>query len=175
MPEQREILNANEIRKFTNELTYRRYLMNKGKIQELFRKMTLQEYIALYTIESERENSPNNNGRTYLKDLSEKMQLTIRQTSKMVEKLKDHGLVLWSYEGSGSEGTYVTVTETGQKLFKGQEMILRECYGKVINKFGKDNLIMLLKMMKQLDNLMCSEIKGMGEVDSYGRADEADE
>lgn len=54
MPEQREILNANEIRKFTNELTYRRYLMNKGKIQELFRKMTLQEYIALYTIESER-------------------------------------------------------------------------------------------------------------------------
>ena len=150
MPEQREILNANEIRKFTNELTYRRYLMNKGKIQELFRKMTLQEYIALYTIESERENSPNNNGRTYLKDLSEKMQLTIRQTSKMVEKLKDRGLVLWSYEGSGSEGTYVTVTETGQKLFKGQEMILRECYGKVINKFGKDNLIMLLKMMKQL-------------------------
>ena len=45
----------------------------------------------------------------------------------------------------------------------------------LINKFGKDNLIMLLKMMKQLDNLMCSEIKGMGEVDSYGRADEADE
>ena len=31
MPEQREILNANEIRKFTNELTYRRYLMNKKK------------------------------------------------------------------------------------------------------------------------------------------------
>lgn len=27
MPEQREILNANEIRKFTNELTYRRYLL----------------------------------------------------------------------------------------------------------------------------------------------------
>ena len=40
---------------------------------ELFRKMTLQEYIALYTIESERENSPNNNGRTYLKDLSSRL------------------------------------------------------------------------------------------------------
>ncbi|MGN0315613.1 MAG: hypothetical protein ACI4EG_12625 [Fusicatenibacter sp.] len=46
------------------------------------------------------------------------MQLTMRQTSKMVEKLKDRGLVLWTYDGNGSEGTYVTVTETGEKLFR---------------------------------------------------------
>ena len=149
--------------------------MNKGKIQELFRKMTLQEYIALYTIVSERDGSSDHVGRSYLKDLSEKMQLTIRQTSQMVEKLKDRGLVLWSYDGTGSEGTYVTVTEMGEKLFQEQEKILRDCYGKVINKFGKENLTLLLKLMKQLDNLMCSEIKEMGEDDSYDRDDESDE
>ena len=149
--------------------------MNKGKIQELFRKMTLQEYIALYTIVSERNGSSDHVGRSYLKDLSEKMQLTIRQTSQMVEKLKDRGLVLWSYDGTGSEGTYVTVTEMGEKLFQEQEKILRDCYGKVINKFGKENLTLLLKLMKQLDNLMCSEIKEMGEDDSYDRDDESDE
>ena len=55
MPEHREAMDANEIRNFTNEITYRRYLMNRGKIQNLFRKMTLQEYIALYTIASESE------------------------------------------------------------------------------------------------------------------------
>ena len=149
--------------------------MNKGKIQELFRKMTLQEYIALYTIVSERDGSSDHVGRSYLKNLSEKMQLTIRQTSQMVEKLKDRGLVLWSYDGTGSEGTYVTVTEMGEKLFQEQEKILRDCYGKVINKFGKENLTLLLKLMKQLDNLMCSEIKEMGEDDSYDRDDESDE
>lgn len=175
MPDQREALDANEIRKFTNELTYRRYLMNKGKIQELFRKMTLQEYIALYTIASEREISTDKGGKTYLKDLSEKMELTMRQTSKMIEKLKDRGLVLWSYDGTGSEGTYVTVTELGEKLFREQETILRDCYENVINKFGKENLTLLLKMMKQLDELMCSEIKEMGEADSYERDDEMDE
>lgn len=42
-------------------------------------------------------------------------------------------------------------------------------------KFGKENLTQLLKMMKQLDNLMCDEIKGMGEADSYERDDEMDE
>lgn len=175
MSEKSKTFDANEIRKFTNELTYRRYLMNKGKIQELFRKMTLQEYIALYTIVSERDGSSDHVGRSYLKNLSEKMQLTIRQTSQMVEKLKDRGLVLWSYDGTGSEGTYVTVTEMGEKLFQEQEKILRDCYGKVINKFGKENLTLLLKLMKQLDNLMCSEIKEMGEDDSYDRDDESDE
>ena len=37
---------------------------SKSALRLSFGKMTLQEYIALYTIESERENSPNNNGRT---------------------------------------------------------------------------------------------------------------
>ena len=69
----------------------------------------------------------------------------------------------------------MTVTEMGEKLFQEQEKILRDCYGKVINKFGKENLTLLLKLMKQLDNLMCSEIKEMGEDDSYDRDDESDE
>lgn len=175
MPEHREAMDANEIRNFTNEITYRRYLMNRGKIQNLFRKMTLQEYIALYTIDSESEKSSENAGKTYLKELSDRMELTMRQTSKMIEKLKDRGLVHWSYDGSGSEGTYVKVTELGEKLFKEQETLLRECYGKVIEKFGKENLTLMLKLMKQLDVLMCSEIKEMEEAEFDGRDDEMDE
>lgn len=175
MPEHREAMDANEIRNFTNEITYRRYLMNRGKIQNLFRKMTLQEYIALYTIASESEKTSENAGKTYLKELSDRMELTMRQTSKMIEKLKDRGLVHWSYDGSGSEGTYVKVTELGEKLFKEQETLLRECYGKVIEKFGKENLTLMLKLMKQLDVLMCSEIKEMEEAEFDGRDDEMDE
>ena len=116
MQDREMALDANEIRKLSNELTYQRYLMNKGKIQNLFRKMTLEEYIALNTIISESECSKDCKSKTYLKDLSEKMELPIRKTSKMMEKLKDRGLVLWSYDGNGSEGTYVTITEMGKEL-----------------------------------------------------------
>lgn len=175
MPEQRKAMDANEIRKFTNEITYRRYLMNRGKIQTLFQKMTLQEYIALYTISSEKERTPEKEGKTYLKDLSDKMELTVRQTSNMIEILKDRGLVNWSYDGCGSDGTYVTVTQLGEKLFREQENLLRKCYAKVIEKFGKDNLILLLKLMKQLDNLMCGEIKEIEEAEFHGRDQEMDE
>lgn len=164
-------LETNEISRLSNELTYRRYLMSKGKIRELFRKITLQEYIALYMITSESRCNPISEGKIYLKDLSEKMQLTIRQTSKMAEELKDRGLVLWSYDGNGSEGTYVTITETGKNLFREQEDILRNYYEKVIEKFGKENLILFLQMMKQLDTVMYSEIEEEEENPHGGNAE----
>lgn len=154
-------MEKNEVTMLSNELTYRRYLMNRGKVRGLFREMTIPEYIALHMIDTENENSKVYSGRTYLKDLSEKMQMTIRQTSKLIGELKERGLVWWSHDGNGSDGTYVTVTETGKKLLYAQENILREYYGNVIEKFGKQKLMDLLQLMKQLDTIMSCEIEEM--------------
>ena len=154
-------MEKNEVTMLSNELTYRRYLMNRGKVRGLFREVTIPEYIALHMIDTENENSKVHSGRTYLKDLSEKMQMTIRQTSKLIGELKERGLVWWSHDGNGSDGTYVTVTETGKKLLYVQENILREYYGNVIEKFGKQNLMDLLQLMKQLDMIMSCEIEEM--------------
>lgn len=161
MEEKKQLLEGPDIATLSHELTYRRYLMNKGKIWDFFKKMSIPEYIALHNISVNEEMSSIYEGRTYLKELSEKMELTIRQTSKMVGELRDKGLVKWSHDGNGSEGTYVTITELGQKLLKEQEDILKEYYGNVIEKFGKDNLIQLLHLMKQLETVMSSEIEEM--------------
>lgn len=88
----RNTTGQNEIGELSNELTYRRYLMNKDKIRELFRKVSVSEYIALYKIAFQGENSSLYSGKTYLKALAEKMELTIPQTSKMVEGLQDRGI-----------------------------------------------------------------------------------
>lgn len=45
------------------------------------------------------------------------MQLTVRQTSKMVGAMKERGLLLWSHDGIGSEGTYVVVTSSGSDTY----------------------------------------------------------
>ena len=107
-------------------------------------------------------------GRTYLKELAEKMQLSIRQTSKMVGDLRDRGLILWSHDGNGSEGTYVTITETGQKLLDEQEEVLKNYYGRVIEKYGKENMIQLLCLMKQLETVMSSTMEEMEEAGKNG-------
>lgn len=154
-----------DITSLTNELTYRRYLMDKDQIRKLFKELDVPEYIALHCISATDETSAIYSGRTYLKELADKMHLTIRQTSKMVGNLKEKGLLEWSHDGNGSEGTYVTITEMGQKLFHEQEAVLRDYYGRVIEKFGKENLILLLQLMKQLETVMSSEMEETEEED----------
>lgn len=124
--------------------------------------LSAPDYIALNIIRETEKNEQIYSGRTYLKDLAEKMQLSMRQISKMIGNLKERGLVVWSHDGNGSEGTYVTITESGQQLLTQQQKILEEYYGNVIDKFGKDNLIQLLNLMKQLETVMSSEVERMG-------------
>ena len=153
-----------DVTKLSHDLTYQRYLFNRAHIKDFFMKMSIPEYIALHHIVSEEEASDIYSGRTYLKDLSVKLQMTMRHTSKMIEKLRDMGYVLWSHDGNGSEGTYVTITDSGRKLLKEQENLLKHYYGKVFEKFGKENLIQLLQLMKQLETVMSSEMEKL-EVD----------
>lgn len=166
MEEKKEI-DQNVIMKLSNELTYQRYLMNRGQIREFLKKISIQEYIALYYIALNSDDSDIYSGRTYLKELSEKMQLSIRKTSKMIGKLRDQGFVLWSHDGNGSEGTYVTITEEGRKLMQGQKKMLNEYHGRVIQKYGVENLIQLLQMMKQLETVMSTEIEQLKGEDEH--------
>ena len=153
-----ETTGKTDIIKLSNELIYQRHLFNREHRQDVFMKMSIPEYIALQYIAME-ETADIYSGRTYLKDLADKLQMTMRQTSKMVEKLRDAGYVLWSHDGNGSEGTYVTITDSGRSMLKNQEDMLKQYYGKVFEKFGKDNLIELLQLMKQLETVMSSEME----------------
>lgn len=172
MEEKNEMTGKEEILKLTNEFTYRKYLMNKEQIKDFFKKITVPEYIALHHVASGSEMSDIYSGRTYLKELSEKMQLTIHQTSKMIGILRDKGLLVWSHDGNGSEGTYVTITDNGRKLLQEQEDALKQYYEKVISRFGKENLIQLLQLMKQLETIMSSEIEEWGDTDEIHGSDE---
>ena len=99
------------------------------------------------------------------------MQLTVRQTSRMAGELRDRGLILWSHDGNGSEGTYVTITDNGKELLQAQEEILKKYYEKVIERFGRENMIQLLQMMKQLETIMSSEMEEMEEAGCYEKSD----
>lgn len=147
-----------DVLKLGNELILRRYLFNKTKINRLINEA---DYIMLHIIKDTGKEQEIYEGKTYLKDLSEKMQLTIRQTSKIVSGLKEQGYIKWSHDGDGNEGTYVMITDEGTKLLEHQQMIFKEYYEHIIEKFGKDNLIELLKLMKQLETVMCSEVERM--------------
>ena len=60
-------------------------------------------------------------------------------------------------------------TEMGLELLSQQETALKKYYCKVIEKFGKENLLQLLYLMKQLETVMSSE---MEEIEDDGEPDE---
>ena len=158
-----------DVLKLGNELTLRRYLFNKIKASHLINEA---DYIVLHIIQDTGKEQEIYEGKTYLKDLSEKMQITIRQASKLVSRLNEQGFVKWSHDGDGNEGTYVTITDQGIKLLEQQQAIFKEYYGNVIEKFGRDNLIELLNLMKQLETIMHSEQERMEGEENADRGDE---
>lgn len=91
------------------------------------------------------------------------MQISIRQTSKIITDLRDRGLVQWAHDGNGSDGTYVIITDSGKELMDRQEKMLKEYYGRVIDKFGIKKMIQLLQMMKELETVMSTELEEMEE------------
>lgn len=150
----REIMNKSDIGALSHEITYRRYLMNKGKVKDLFQHVSLSDYIVLYSIAKKEKQSSGHGEKTYLKDISAKMELSTRQTSRIISGLRDRGLLVWSHDGNGSEGTYVTITQAGEQMLKAQESVLKRFYGEVIDRFGREKLIHLLQLMQELETTM---------------------
>lgn len=166
MEESRKNVDALEL---GNELMLRRYLFNKARAS---RGINEAEYIVLRIVNEAGSEQEIYGGKTYLKDLSEKIELSIHQTSKLISRLNGQGLVKWSHDGDGNEGTYVTITEHGMKLLEQQQDVFREYYGNVIEKFGRANMIELLNLMKQLETVMRGERESMEGEENADREDE---
>ena len=141
------------IEELAHELTYHRYLLNQSQARGLIRELSIPQYIALQYVSRAVQGG----------DAGRVLRLSIPQASRMVGSLRDKGLVTWSHDGDGSEGTYLSVTPTGLALMERQDASLKEFYGRVVEKFGRENMAQLLRLMVQLEQVMDGELKEEGE------------
>lgn len=151
------------INNIAHELAYHRYLLGQSQAQNLFTDISMPEYIALHRISRSINEKTDGSSKTYLKDIADELHINVSKISKMIGGLRDKGLVSWSHDGNGSEGTYVTITESGIRLMEKQECLLKEYYSKVIEKFGQENMTNLLSLMAQLEAVMDEELKSIGD------------
>ena len=145
-------MDKNTINKLAYDLTYQRYLLNKDKSNYLFNDLSVGDYVVLHTVLCFED-------KAYLEKLGEKLNLSISKMSNVATNLKNRGLVIWSHDGDGSEGTYLTVTETGLKLMDKQEDKLKNYYERVINRFGLKNTVDLIGKMTALETIMEEEME----------------
>ena len=143
----------------TYELIYQRFLINNEKLRKHLTDLTVEQYMALHIIAGKNPADPVYAGRTYLNDLSVSLKMSIHRTSKIVAALRDKGLITWSHDGDGADGTYALITPEGRIFIDNQEKNLKDYYERVIRKFGRGNIIKLLQMMKELETVLNSELE----------------
>ena len=134
------------------------YKLHKEQIRKLLVEMNFYEFIALKRISSVKAAPGSGKSeRVYLKDISEEMNFPMRRVSQMSEELRDSGLVVWSHDGDGSEGTYLAITPSGKELVLKNEKILKQHFERIIKRYGCENMLQLFAMLKKLDELVAEE------------------
>ena len=146
-----------------HEITYRRYMLSKDDARSMLGDINIAEYIVLHFMCEQTENNSIYSDRIYLSEISEKLNLPIRKTSKLIREMKGKNLINWDHDGDGKDGTYVTLTEHGKGVYEETDGKLREFYTKVLQKFGKDKIIQLLQLMKEFESVMRTELEQMEE------------
>lgn len=155
--------NRESMKKLAHEITYRRYMLSKDDAKNMLKDMSIAEYIVLNYMCEQTESGSIYSDKIYLSEISERLKLPIRKTSKLIREMSGKSLICWDHDGDGKDGTYVTITEHGKNAFEETDRKLREFYGKVLQRFGNEKMIELLQLMKEFDSVMRTELEQMEE------------
>ncbi|MDD6188943.1 MAG: MarR family winged helix-turn-helix transcriptional regulator [Clostridiales bacterium] len=153
--------NIEPMKEIAHEITYRRYLLSKDDAKYMFKDINIAEYIVLHYMCEQKEKDSIYSDKIYLSEISEKLNLPIRKTSKLIREMNGKNLVEWDHDGNGKDGTYVTITEHGMKVFEETDGRLREFYTRILEKLGKEKVVELLQLMKEFDSVMRTELEQM--------------
>lgn len=130
----------------------------KINIQKLFHKVSVLDYAVMWFIANKAEKADINQ-KFYLKDMAESSGLPMHIITEMVRKLRDKGLVEWTHDGNGENGTYVKITELGVSSVTAQRDILQDYNKNVIEKFGMERFLNLIREMSEFEEIMNAEIE----------------
>lgn len=142
----------------SNEITYRKYLMEKINLKKLFKNISIVDYNAMQAVI--RINSQNEaEEKLYLRDISDSLKIPISRVSQMIEKLRDKGMIKWMHDGKGENGTYIRITDRGINVVEEQHEVLNSFYGKIIERYGKDKFEQMLSMISEFEDIMNEEVE----------------
>ena len=130
----------------------------KINIQKLFHKVSVLDYAIMWFFANKVEQADESQ-KFYLKDLSESSGVPIHIITEMVRQLREKGLVIWKHDGNGENGTYIQVTEMGIQSVTEQRDILKHFQKNVIEKFGSERFLNLLREMAAFEEIMNKEIE----------------
>ncbi len=134
------------------DFTLHRYLVAEHAMYQITRSLKRGEYLMLIFIHHKAKEKED--GKVYLKEIAEEVELPMNEVSADVKALRDSGYVKWTHDGAGENGTYVVMTDNGNEMLEENKKNLAEFYKKVIDEYGYEELLNLVESMKKLEATM---------------------
>lgn len=127
-------------------------LLTSQTIQHLFQTLSPADYVLMWMMAKHTHDTGNE--KFYLKDLAQELRLPMPQVSKIAKNLQSKGLVLWTHDGLGQEGTYLQLTESAMDCALEQRQRLSDFIHRVVDEFGQEKFVRLLGDIVQLEEIM---------------------
>ncbi|MCD8231571.1 MAG: helix-turn-helix domain-containing protein [Clostridiales bacterium] len=148
-----DVLKKEDLLTLANRMIHLRYSIDSHHMDRVFREISIADYMVLYSL-SKRMGINQPETKVYLSEMSKELDIPISRVSRMVQNLQNKGYVYWEHD---SQGTYIYMSEIGSEVMIKQQQILRQFFGKVIDRLGMDEFIQTLDMMYQVEVIMESE------------------
>lgn len=96
-------------------------------------------------------------GRVYLEDIAEKLNLSIRSVTDMVSKLQRKGLLRWESDRKQRKGSYITLTEDAAEAATEQSALFEN----VIRQYGEEAFRHLVNEFTRLESMLDQQASAM--------------
>ncbi|MEE1313438.1 MAG: hypothetical protein UHS41_06890 [Lachnospiraceae bacterium] len=130
----------------------------KKTLEKLFSQISVIDYAAMWIIARLMEYE-DHKGKLYLNEISSELQIPMKEVTKIVQNLTNRGLVSWTHDGDGSEGTYIQITDNGSESVEEQQHTLHDFYIRVVKRFGKDKFMMMVSLVGEFEQIMSEEME----------------
>lgn len=91
------------------------------------------------------------------------LNLPLPKVTAIARSLQGKGLVRWTHDGNGEDGTYILLTDTALTSVQAHRQTLRKYHQRVVSAFGEERFLHLLSEIAQLEEILRQEAEKVGD------------
>ena len=136
-------------------------LFHSPALRRLFQANASDEYALIWLLSKHTQDTGSE--KIYLKDMVRELNLPLPKVTAIARSLQSKGLVRWTHDGNGQEGTYILLTDTAITSVQARRQALRDYHQRVVAAYGEEKFLHLLGEITQLEEIMRQEAEKEGE------------
>ena len=136
-------------------------LFHSPALRRLFQANASDEYALIWLLSKHTQDTGSE--KIYLKEMVRELNLPLPKVTAIARSLQSKGLVRWTHDGNGEEGTYILLTETALTSVQARRQTLRRYHQQVVAAFGEERFLHLLGEIAQLEEILRQEAEKVGD------------